>query len=117
MLHPLALISLVVLVLNDHLLKPLTPGWLTGKLSDVAGLLFFPFLLLALVDVIMRRRREPGSGAAACAAPVRRHVPAGTRSGPIHQLTRAGPRGPRGARRRHHNDNENLTTPTGPVVA
>ena len=66
-LHPLALVGLAVLLLNDHVLKALAPGWLTGKLSDVAGLLFFPFLLLALVDVV-RRRREPGLRAAALAA-------------------------------------------------
>jgi hypothetical protein len=65
-LHPVALGGLVVLLLNDHVLKGLAPGWLTGKLSDVAGLLFFPFLVLALVDVV--RRREPGPRAAAFAA-------------------------------------------------
>lgn len=49
--HPLPLAAVLLLVLNDHLLKgaDLLPGWLTGKLSDVAGLFFFPALLTAAV--------------------------------------------------------------------
>lgn len=66
-LHPVALSSLAVLVLNDHLLKGVAPGWLTGKLSDVAGLVFLPFLIVATVDAI-RRRRPPGILAAAVTA-------------------------------------------------
>jgi hypothetical protein len=47
-------VALLVLVLNDHLLKGagLLPGPLTGKLSDLAGLFFFPILLGALVRAI-----------------------------------------------------------------
>ncbi|ROO91035.1 hypothetical protein EDD29_8778 [Actinocorallia herbida] len=37
--------AVAVLALNDHLLKPAFPGVLTGKLSDVAGLVFAPALL------------------------------------------------------------------------
>jgi hypothetical protein len=50
--HPLPLLALVVLGLNDHAFKGsgLLPGWLTGKLSDFAGLLFFPLLLTAGAD-------------------------------------------------------------------
>ena len=66
-LHPVALVGLAVLLLNDHVLKGVAPGWLTGKLSDVAGLTFLPFLLLALVDVV-RRRRTPGVPVAAAVA-------------------------------------------------
>jgi hypothetical protein len=42
--------AVVALLLNDHWLKGagLLPGWLTGKLSDVAGLFFFPMLCVAL---------------------------------------------------------------------
>ena len=36
MLHPVALAALAVLVLNDHVWKARYPGWVTGKLSDVA---------------------------------------------------------------------------------
>ena len=53
-LHPLPLAALVLLVVNDWWLKPGTwvPGALTGKLSDVAGLLFFPLLVTALADCV-----------------------------------------------------------------
>lgn len=55
--HPLWWGALVVLIVNDHVLKAsgLFPGWLTGKLSDVAGLVVAPVLVAALVSV--RRRR------------------------------------------------------------
>ena len=66
-LHPVALAGLALLVLNDHVLKGAAPGWLTGKLSDVAGLAFLPFLILGLLDVA-RRRRPPDVRAAAVAA-------------------------------------------------
>jgi hypothetical protein len=41
--------ALGVLVLNDHFLKGagVLPGWLTGKLSDFAGLLVAPALLIS----------------------------------------------------------------------
>lgn len=68
-LHPVAIASLALLVLNDHLLKAVAPGWVTGKLSDVAGLAFLPFLLVALADVV-RRREAPGVRTAAVAAAV-----------------------------------------------
>jgi hypothetical protein len=44
-------LALALLVLNDHLLKGsgLLPGWLTGKLSDFAGLIVAPILGCALI--------------------------------------------------------------------
>jgi hypothetical protein len=45
MLHPLTLLSLVLLVVNDHFLKWAHPSWLTGKLSDVAGMILAPIVL------------------------------------------------------------------------
>ena len=48
LLHPVTLISMALLGLNDHWWKASYPGWFTGKLSDVAGLVFFPVLLEAL---------------------------------------------------------------------
>ena len=52
--HPLWLVALAVLVLNDHVLKGagILPEWLTGKLSDVAGLVVAP----ALVAFALRLR-------------------------------------------------------------
>ena len=46
-------LALVVLVLNDHVLKQAYPGWVTGKLSDVAGLVVAP-LLLAVPLTLLR---------------------------------------------------------------
>jgi len=51
MCHPIALAALALLLLNDHILKTLAPGLLTGKLSDVAGLAYFPLLLVAVVEL------------------------------------------------------------------
>jgi hypothetical protein len=48
------LFCVVVLVLNDHVLKAAYPGVVTGKLSDVAGLAFFPVFLQALVEIAAR---------------------------------------------------------------
>lgn len=47
MVSPPPLIAVAVLVLNDHWLKYAAPGWWTGKLSDLAGLFYFPLLLTA----------------------------------------------------------------------
>ncbi|MCH9688474.1 MAG: hypothetical protein K0V04_43995 [Deltaproteobacteria bacterium] len=58
LLHPAWLTSLAVLALNDHVLKgaDILPSAVTGKLSDVAGLLVAPLLLAALLGV---RRWRP----------------------------------------------------------
>jgi hypothetical protein len=52
LLHPLPLAALIVLVANDWLAKPsaAVPDWLSGKLSDVAGLLLAPLCATALFD-------------------------------------------------------------------
>lgn len=54
-IHPLPLLALALLAVNDHLLKGAgwLPGWLTGKLSDFAGMFFFPLLISACVDVAL----------------------------------------------------------------
>lgn len=54
--RPLFLAALALLVLNDHVLKGagLLPTWLTGKLSDVAGLLIAPVLLAACLHLRSR---------------------------------------------------------------
>lgn len=59
--HPLPMGAVLVLALNDHLLKGagVLPGWLTGKLSDLAGLFFFPLLLAALARGASRLARRP----------------------------------------------------------
>ncbi|MBX2798886.1 MAG: hypothetical protein KTR31_14515 [Myxococcales bacterium] len=57
LLHPVWLGALALLVVNDHLLKGAgwLPGWMTGKLSDVAGLVVAPVLLAALLGAGHRR--------------------------------------------------------------
>jgi len=52
-LHPAALAALALLVLNDHVLKAAFPGQITGKLSDAAGLAFFPLLLLGAWELAL----------------------------------------------------------------
>ncbi len=53
--HPLVVVSIVLLVVNDFVLKGSAPGWLTGKLSDFAGLVFFPGLLALCVGLVAPR--------------------------------------------------------------
>ncbi len=48
--HPVVILSIAVLAVNDHVLKQAVPSWVTGKASDVAGLVFFPLLLAALAE-------------------------------------------------------------------
>jgi hypothetical protein len=50
--HPVVLVALLVLVLNDQLAKPAWPGVVTGKLSDVAGLIVAPIALQAVWELI-----------------------------------------------------------------
>lgn len=50
--HPLWWFCLATLALNDHVLKHSAwAGWVTGKLSDVAGLIVAPVLLAAVLNV------------------------------------------------------------------
>ena len=51
LLHPLVLLAIAALIVNDHVGKGLYPGLVTGKLSDVAGLAFFPLVLVGAVEV------------------------------------------------------------------
>ncbi len=58
LLHPLVVGSIAVLLLNDHYLKTEYPGWLTGKVSDFSGLVFFPLLLGVLIAFITGSRHS-----------------------------------------------------------
>jgi hypothetical protein len=68
-LHPLFWIALVVLLVNDHVLKQahVLPGLVTGKLSDFAGMLVAPVVLAALLG---SRSRAGRMVAFACVAAV-----------------------------------------------
>lgn len=54
LLSPWALGAVAVFVLNDHVLKGsgLLPSVVTGKLSDAAGLVFFPLFLEGLWEAV-----------------------------------------------------------------
>ena len=60
LLHPVVLAAIALFVVNDHVFKPAHPGWLTGKLSDVAGLIFFPVLLAAVGELVIPVARRHG---------------------------------------------------------
>jgi len=47
LVQPITIASVALLLMNDHVFKHLVPSWLTGKLSDFAGLFFFPYVVLA----------------------------------------------------------------------
>jgi len=55
LLHPIAVIAIAALIANDHWFKDAYPGWLTGKLSDAAGLALFPLLLVVLAGDLAPR--------------------------------------------------------------
>lgn len=52
------LIALGVLLLNDHVLKTAYPGWLTGKLSDFAGLYVMAVFCYAILGRYFRSNRS-----------------------------------------------------------
>ena len=68
--QPAPVVAMLVLVGNDHVLKGrgVLPGFVTGKLSDIAGLFLFPILLAAIVRLCWQRAqgRRVQSGALFC---------------------------------------------------
>ncbi len=56
MAHPLTLGWVLVLILNDHLLRWRWPGWVTGKLGDVAWLAFAPLVVAVALALVTRER-------------------------------------------------------------
>lgn len=59
LLSPTALVALLTLVVNDQLLKRVCPGVLSGKLSDVAGMILFPLVLHAAAELAAARAGRP----------------------------------------------------------
>ncbi|GLZ57444.1 hypothetical protein [Micromonospora sp. NBRC 107095] len=53
--HPATLVALALLLVNDHVLKAAFPGPVTGKLSDVAGLVLAPPLVAVLLTLLLPR--------------------------------------------------------------
>lgn len=58
LLDPVILAAIALFLINDHILKAAYPGWVTGKLSDVTGLIYFPVLAAAIAEMILRTRRR-----------------------------------------------------------
>ena len=54
--HPLTVGATAVLLLNDHVFKQAWPGLVTGKLSDVAGLVVAPPVLGLLFGLLRSAR-------------------------------------------------------------
>ena len=54
LLHPVFILSLTVLLLNDFYWKYSFHNWLTGKLSDFAGLIVLPVFLMALMPKVSK---------------------------------------------------------------
>ena len=52
-MHPVTLLAVAVLVVNDWVLKPRFHGAITGKLSDLAGLAFAPVVLSAAIGLLL----------------------------------------------------------------
>ena len=58
LMHPATLAALGVLLLNDHLLKHIWPGgWIPGKLSDLAWMIFAPPALAFILSFAARTAR------------------------------------------------------------
>ncbi|MDG4807901.1 hypothetical protein O7634_14185 [Micromonospora sp. WMMD1120] len=53
--HPVTVLALVLLLVNDHVLKSAFPGPVTGKLSDAAGLVLAPPLVAVLLTLLAPR--------------------------------------------------------------
>lgn len=68
--HPIPILAIALLVANDHVLKAAYPGVVTGKLSDFAGLVFFPLLLAAASEQVGLRRGMTAVVAATIAAAI-----------------------------------------------
>jgi hypothetical protein len=56
LVHPAVVAALAILVVNDHFLKWHYPGIVTGKLSDFAGALLAPLVLVAICDALAPHR-------------------------------------------------------------
>jgi hypothetical protein len=52
-MHPLTLVSVILLIANDWILKRHFAGPVTGKLSDIAGLVFAPVVLSSVIGLCL----------------------------------------------------------------
>jgi hypothetical protein len=59
LVRPVAVVALMTLIVNDHIIKHHSPGLLSGKLSDIAGLVFLPLLIISVYEVAGAAVRRP----------------------------------------------------------
>lgn len=83
---PLPLLAIALLIVNDHILKARMPGAMTGKLSDLAGMVFFPLLLTALAEHAGLRRRGTVALAALATGAVFAAIKLWAPAGDLYQL-------------------------------
>jgi len=60
LLLPASLCGVALLIVNDHYMKRHLHNAISGKLSDIAGLLFFPLLIATGIEttrIVLRRRQ------------------------------------------------------------
>ena len=50
LLHPITIMAICTLAINDHYFKTSFGNWWTGKISDFAGMIFFPILLESMYE-------------------------------------------------------------------
>jgi hypothetical protein len=60
-MHPVTLLLVAVLVVNDWVLKARWPGAVTGKLSDIAGLGFAPVVFTAGIGLVLHAAMRLGA--------------------------------------------------------
>ncbi len=56
LVHPISLGAILLLLLNDHLLRRRWPSWWTGKIGDFAWLSFAPFVLAVILAWLLPAR-------------------------------------------------------------
>ena len=56
--HPMSVFMLCLWLLNDHVFKDIWGNTLTGKLSDISGLVVFPLMFVATYELICAFRQR-----------------------------------------------------------
>lgn len=59
-MHPWPLLAVTLMIFNDHFFKVAFGSWWTGKLSDFAGIFFFPVFLCALYCLVRNLAKRSG---------------------------------------------------------
>lgn len=57
--HPIPVLAVGVVLVNDRVVKPRWPGVLSGKLSDVAGVFFLPLLIASVIELARKTMGRP----------------------------------------------------------